>query len=129
MLPRQRWSVFLVTPGTLLRWHPELVARRWTYPHTGEGSTCGLDSEAVRVVLRLARENPRWGTCGSWGKPASSVYGVGDLGPADSAPVPLQYSDSARALYFHRSHTGRRYSLITHPGRPPDARAAGASST
>src|SRR3954447_8606614 len=35
LLPRQRWPIFLVTPGTLLRWHRELVPRRWTYPHTG----------------------------------------------------------------------------------------------
>src|SRR5688572_14811158 len=34
LLPRQRWAVFLVTPSTLLRWHRELVARRWTFPHT-----------------------------------------------------------------------------------------------
>src|SRR5512133_772821 len=33
LLPRERWSVFLVTPGTLLRWHRDLVRRRWTYPH------------------------------------------------------------------------------------------------
>jgi len=30
ILPRARWSVFLVTPATLLRWHRELIARRWT---------------------------------------------------------------------------------------------------
>ena len=30
LLRRERWSVFLVAPGTLLRWHRELVARRWT---------------------------------------------------------------------------------------------------
>jgi hypothetical protein len=30
LLPRQRWAVFLVTPSTLLRWHRELIARRWT---------------------------------------------------------------------------------------------------
>src|SRR3989440_10513084 len=31
LLPRERWSVFLVTPATLLRWHRELVRRRWPY--------------------------------------------------------------------------------------------------
>jgi putative transposase len=60
LLPRERWVVFLVTPGTLLRWHRELVARRGTYPHaaiTGRG----LDDEVITLVVRLARENPRWG--------------------------------------------------------------------
>ena len=34
VLPRQAWKTSLfVTPGTLLRWHREIVARRWTYPH------------------------------------------------------------------------------------------------
>jgi hypothetical protein len=32
LLPRHRWSAFFITPATLLRWHRELVARRWTYP-------------------------------------------------------------------------------------------------
>ena len=59
-LPRERWSVFLVTPGTLLRWHRELVARRWTYPPTGGDRRC-LPEATVELVLRLARENPRWG--------------------------------------------------------------------
>jgi putative transposase len=60
LLPRERWSVFLVTPSTLLRWHRELIARRWTYPHTGVKRR-GLDEEVVALVVRLARENPRWG--------------------------------------------------------------------
>src|SRR6266702_587606 len=33
LLPRERWSVFLVSPQTLLRWHRELVARKWRYRH------------------------------------------------------------------------------------------------
>src|SRR5215468_8661631 len=60
LLPRQRWAAFLVTPSTLLRWHRELIARRWTYPHTGRDRR-GLDEEVVALVVRLAREKPRWG--------------------------------------------------------------------
>jgi putative transposase len=60
LLPRERWAVFLVTPSTLLRWHRELIARRWTYPRNGRERR-GLDEEIVALVIRLARENPRWG--------------------------------------------------------------------
>ena len=60
LLPRDRWSAFLVTPGTLLRWHRDLVRRRWTYPHRPRRRR-GLDSSVVDLVLRMTRENPRWG--------------------------------------------------------------------
>lgn len=59
LLPRERWAAFLVTPATLLRWHRELVARHWTFPHRGAPNA--LEPEAVALVVRLARENPRWG--------------------------------------------------------------------
>jgi transposase InsO family protein len=60
LLPRERWPTFLVTPATLLRWHRELVARHWTYRHTGRERP-GLAPQVVELVVRLARENPRWG--------------------------------------------------------------------
>jgi len=60
LLPPERWAVFLVTPATLLRWHRELIARRWTYPPAGRGRR-GVDEGIVALVVRLARENPRWG--------------------------------------------------------------------
>src|ERR1700704_4591602 len=58
LLPRERWSAFLVTPATLLLWHRELVRRRWTYPRKPRVHT-HLDPALVDLVLRLARENPR----------------------------------------------------------------------
>ena len=36
-LPRHAWTVFSVSPRTLLRWHQRLLARRWTYPHRRPG--------------------------------------------------------------------------------------------
>jgi putative transposase len=58
--PRERWSSFFVTPDTLLRWHRRLVARRWTYPSRGPGRP-PVGDETRALVLRLARENRRWG--------------------------------------------------------------------
>jgi putative transposase len=60
LLPRDRWPILLVTPSTLLRWHRELIRRRWTYSTRGPRRR-GLDPDVVDLVLRLARENPRWG--------------------------------------------------------------------
>ena len=60
LVPRERWASFLVTPETILRWHRALVRRRWTYPHRKPGRPT-LPQETVELILRLARENPRWG--------------------------------------------------------------------
>src|SRR6266540_3883539 len=59
-LPRATWSAFFVTPATLLRWHRELVARSWTYPHRRPGRPATA-VEVRELVLRFARENPGWG--------------------------------------------------------------------
>jgi len=60
LVSRKRWSSFLVTPDTLMRWHRQLVARRWTYPPPRRGRP-PIGGEIRELVLRLARENRRWG--------------------------------------------------------------------
>jgi hypothetical protein len=37
LLPTRRRLGLLVTPATILRWHRDLVRRRWTTPHTRPG--------------------------------------------------------------------------------------------
>jgi hypothetical protein len=59
-LPRSAKSSFFVSPVTLLRWHRQLVTRRWTYSRRTVGRP-RTDRGVSELVLRLARENPTWG--------------------------------------------------------------------
>ncbi|MGW7595442.1 integrase core domain-containing protein, partial [Streptomyces rubiginosohelvolus] len=62
LVPRDRWRhVFAVTPTTLLAWHRQLIARKWTFPqhrHPGRPSTAVT---VKQLILRLAKENSAWG--------------------------------------------------------------------
>ena len=60
VLPRSGWSCFFVRPETLLGWHRRLVAGAWTYPHRRPGRPA-LDEDVQQLIVRLAKENPRWG--------------------------------------------------------------------
>ncbi len=60
LLPYQRRHGLVVTPQTLLRWHRELVRRKWTQPGCKPGRPA-IDPHVRQQVLRLGRENPRWG--------------------------------------------------------------------
>jgi putative transposase len=71
LLPRSRWPSFVVTPRTLLRWHRGLGARRWTY--TSRTGRPPIGGAIHQLVLRLARENPRWG----YQRIAGEINGLG----------------------------------------------------
>jgi hypothetical protein len=60
LLSRQHRHNRFVTPGTLLRWHRDLVRRHWTQPHRPPGRP-STAPELRRLIRRMAAENPTWG--------------------------------------------------------------------
>ena len=49
------------SPATLLRWHREIVKRKWTFDHRPKRGRPPVAPACVELIVRLARENPRWG--------------------------------------------------------------------
>ncbi|MGW6480469.1 integrase core domain-containing protein [Streptomyces sp. NPDC055059] len=62
LIPRDRWlQVFAVTPTTLLRWHRQLIARKWTFTPRRRPGRPSTGPIVKQLILRLARENSSWG--------------------------------------------------------------------
>jgi len=63
IVARQHWtrSLVLVTPETVLRWHRDLVRRKWTYRQRPRAGRRPTDATLAALIVRLATENPRWG--------------------------------------------------------------------
>jgi len=63
-LPAYRLAAMrpIVTPGTILRWHRDIVRRRWArVSHRGDPGRPPVRRNVRSVVPRLARENESWG--------------------------------------------------------------------
>jgi putative transposase len=50
VLPRRSWQAFVVTPETLLRWHRQIVVRRWKHPHRRPGRPADYRPAGARGV-------------------------------------------------------------------------------
>ena len=51
----------LVSPATLLRWHRQLVAQKWTFLERRGPGRPRIKIDVEQLVVRMARENPGWG--------------------------------------------------------------------
>jgi transposase InsO family protein len=97
----------IATPDTLLRWHRQLIARKWTYVRKAGRRVTLL--EIRRLVVRMAEENPTWGYTRMQGALRNVGHRVGRstirrvLKAAGLPPVP-QRSTSWQT--FLRAHWG-----------------------
>jgi transposase InsO family protein len=74
---RVRESLQLFTPETVLRWHRELVRRKWTFRRQRAPGRPPITAEFEQLILRLAGENPSWGYRRIAGELAKLGYRVG----------------------------------------------------
>lgn len=95
LVPRRRWrEVFLVTPGTLLAWHRRFIAAKWDYSARRRTGRLPTRAAVKTLVLRLAREDPRWGHRRIQGElarcghriAASTVWEIPNAAGVDPAP-------------------------------------------
>jgi putative transposase len=63
LLPRRRWhEIFLVQPATILTWHRRFIAAKWDYSaRRRPAGRPPTHATIKKLVLQLARDNPRWG--------------------------------------------------------------------
>jgi putative transposase len=67
----------LVTPDTLLRWHRELVIRKWNYAQRRGPGRPRLVNDIAALILRMAQDNPTWGYTRIQGALANLGHEVG----------------------------------------------------
>ncbi len=105
LLPERLLAHRLVTPGTVLRRHRRLAARRWTYPHrTGRPP---VSAEIAMLIERLATENSSWGYKGIQGELLKLGYRVGAstihrvLKALKIPPAPKRRTDTTWRKFLH----------------------------
>lgn len=64
----------------MIRWHRQLVRRKWTYKGHNNGDRLLIDNDLENLIIRLAKENPCWG----YGKIVGELLKLGFIIPRTS---------------------------------------------
>ena len=111
LVSRCRWpEVFPVTPATILRWHRDLVARKWDYASRRRPGRPSTGTSVKMLIIRMARENPAWGHRRIQGElarlghaiAASTVWEV--LHAAGIGPAPRRAGPTWREFLASQAH-------------------------
>jgi hypothetical protein len=104
-LPQMLRGHRVVTPGTILRWHRRLVARKWTYPH--RVGRPPVSAAVTELIKRMARENPSGGDKQSRAS-CSSLATASERPPSTASctreripPAPVRDTDTTWRQFLH----------------------------
>jgi putative transposase len=109
LLPLELRRLRLVSPRTLLHWHAQLVARRWTYPRRHPGRP-PVAPPIRALVLRMAQENSSWGYRRVQGELVGLGYAIATstvwriLKVAGLDPVPRRTGPTWRQFLAAQAH-------------------------
>jgi putative transposase len=111
LVSRRRWpEVFPVAPATILRWHRNLVARKWDYASRRRQGQPSTGTSVKALVIRMARENPAWGHRRVQGELARLGYAIAAstvweiLHAAGIDPAPRRAGPTWRAFLTAQAH-------------------------
>ena len=111
LVSRRRWpEVFPVAPATILRWHRNLVARKWDYASRRRPGRPSTGTSVKALVIRMARENPAWGHRRIQGELARLGYAIAAstvweiLHAAGIDPAPRRAGPTWRQFLTSQAH-------------------------
>src|SRR5690242_6208561 len=111
LVNRRRWpEIFPVTPATILRWHRDLVARKWDYTDRRRPGRPSTGISVKTLIIRMARENPAWGHRRVQGELARLGYAIAAstvweiLHAAGIDPAPRRAGPTWRELLAAQAH-------------------------